>query len=96
VSENKGLHISREITWGHIMTTLGVLIAGVLAYSDFTSTVAVMNTQLTNLERQDTKHEKKHDSRKKDIEKKLDKMDSSLEQIKDHLIRGHTIPGTRP
>ena len=98
----KGLHISREITWGHIMTTVALVVAGISAFFHMESNITLMMAEIDNhkesnraeIVRQQVindKQDKRNDEVKKEINKKLDKMGGSIEQIKDHLIRGHDI-----
>jgi len=102
VNDKQGLHISREITWGHIMTTIAMVIAGISAFFHMQSNIALMMAEIgnhkesneTEIIRQqviDDKQDKRSDEVKREINNKLDKMDGSLEQIKEHILNDHRV-----
>jgi len=83
-------HIKKELTWGHIVTTFGLIVTAALAWGDINSEIRVIKVKQEAQEERDKTQDKRLEEQKRETEKKLDKIDENVEKIVDHLLKeGH-------
>ena len=78
-------HVKKELTWGHIVTTAGLVIAGALAFGDIDNRITVVEVTQKYQEVEQTRtteaQNQRIDASQKSLEKQIDSLGSSLEKI---------------
>lgn len=77
-------HIKREVTWGHIVTTIMLVVSAIMAWGDLTSSML-----LAEQDREYIKEKVKEN--KQETKEQLEKIDKNVEKILEQMIeqKGH-------
>ena len=73
-------HLSKEISVSHLATTFALVLAGVVYITNIEKNVAVLETQLANVQMQIDFLQKTHGEMFEKIDKKLDQMIDIIHQ----------------
>ncbi|MCK4621299.1 MAG: hypothetical protein KAT62_03690 [Desulfuromonadales bacterium] len=81
-------HVKKEVTWGHIMTTVGVLVAGMMVFGEMDSRITVVEVTQEFAQAEQAKtvesQNKRIDASQQALEKQIDGLG---DDIKDVLIK---------
>jgi len=85
------LHLKPEVTVGHIITTIALILSLLTMYSASKDDRAHLDTKIALLEQSSAKQELDMKSLKSTIDVRLDKMDNKLDRLLDHMIANQKL-----
>ena len=78
-------HVKKEVTWGHIMTTVGVLVAGMMAFGEMDSRITVVEVTQEFAQAEQAKtvesQNKRIDESQKALEKQIDGLGDDIKNV---------------
>jgi len=83
---DKPVHLKPEITVGHILTTIALVLSILSMYSSAKESRAKLDTQIALLQQASTSQEVAMKTLKSTIDVRLDRMDTKLDRLLDHMI----------
>jgi len=82
-------HLRKEITWGHIMTTVSLLMAASVAWMDLNTDVQ-KNIQAIDYNRQSIERSSEQNQRdRQDINNRLQRMDGKIDKLLEIQLRSN-------
>jgi len=80
------LHLKPEVTVGHIVTTIALILSLVTMYSASKDDRAHLDTKIALLEQASARQELAMKSLKSTIDVRLDRMDTKLDRLLEHML----------
>jgi cell division protein FtsB len=78
-------HVKKEVTWGHIMTTVGMVVAGMMAFGSIDSRITVVEVtqSLTQAEHQKVTEaqNRRIDESQKALERQIDSLGGDIKDV---------------
>ncbi len=78
-------HVKKEVTWGHIMTTLGMVILGVLAVGDMDRRITVVEVSNKYSQSEQSKineaQNKRIDASQRALERQIDNLGGDIKDV---------------
>ena len=78
-NENNHWHLDKRFSWGHIITTVGLVIAGVFYFTDLAERVGLVEKDIVHIRTEDAKHEQFAVAQMNRLELKIESQTKRLE-----------------